>query len=160
MTLIVIKYCSAWSDRTLKTFSRLISLVLLKACCHNTMPYCQAYGCNTHTARIRKSIFKFPNPSKKPELFKQWRDAVCMEKFFDQNYMWSKDDVICQDHFTSECFAEDKLAKMLGYVSKTKRLMPDAVPSIFTYPLKPPKPRKKSQKRQRLAESKEVSTVR
>ena len=122
------------------------------------MPYCQAFDCSNHTSRVKKSMFWFPNHKKKPDLFKKWANAVSVKKFFDKNYEWSKDDVLCEDHFTSDCFAEDVRAKIMGYEPKKKQLKQGVVPNMFTHRPTALPPRTCSVKRQQTSLVHEVGS--
>ncbi|KAJ8028496.1 Histone deacetylase complex subunit SAP30L [Holothuria leucospilota] len=95
------------------------------------MPYCKAYGCTNHSGRVKKSMFKLPDPDRRPEIFKQWIDAINTDKFKVKPYVVNKHDVLCEDHFTPDCFEQNIRAKVMGFIPRGKRLKEDAVPSIF-----------------------------
>lgn len=67
------------------------------------MVYCQAFGCNNASGKkLGKSVHAVPNKAKRSELFGKWAAAIKVEKFLNVGYKYSRNDVICSDHFTEE----------------------------------------------------------
>lgn len=88
---------------------------------------CVAAGCsNTNADGV--SLFKFPKDDKLRAL---WIKQV---QRFRAEWTCTAYSVLCSEHFSDECFeVESKFAAEFG-MKKTRRLKPDAVPSIFTRP--------------------------
>lgn len=103
------------------------------------MPHCQAFGCSNHTGRDQKSFFRIPNPQTHLELCRKWLNALSVMKFDIRTFESSKDNVVCEDHFTEDCFEEDVKSKIMG-TKPRKILKDDAVPTVFSF-RPPPKPR-------------------
>ncbi|KAJ8050228.1 hypothetical protein HOLleu_03345 [Holothuria leucospilota] len=49
-----------------------------------------------------------------------------------RTFVSSKDLVVCEDHFTEDCFKEDLKSKLMG-TKPRKLLKDDAVPTIFSF---------------------------
>ncbi|KAJ8965754.1 hypothetical protein NQ314_003912 [Rhamnusium bicolor] len=82
--------------------------------------YCCAYGCtNEWTPSGNKKFHRFP--FKRPDILKQWIQAVHLQNFKPTGYT-----VICSDHFINEDYLESSLNRNL--------LKQNAVPSVFKYP--------------------------
>ena len=60
---------------------------------------CQAYDCLTRQG-YGKSLFCFPNPVKKKELYLTWLTNLSIEESFTSD----KHKLVCQDHFETSCF--------------------------------------------------------
>ncbi|KAJ8017464.1 hypothetical protein HOLleu_45111 [Holothuria leucospilota] len=60
-------------------------------------------------------------------------------KFDIRTFESSKDNVVCEDHFTEDCFKEDIKSKIMGTKAR-KILKDDAVATVFSF-RPPPKPR-------------------
>ena len=50
-----------------------------------------------------------------------------------KTYNFTQDKVVCEDHFHSDCFQIDKMAILLNYIPKSKKLVPGAVPTLFNH---------------------------
>ncbi|KAJ8050537.1 Zinc finger imprinted 3 [Holothuria leucospilota] len=101
------------------------------------MPQCQSFGCsNKRGAQTesgdRISFFAIPDPKKEPELCKKWLLAIGTDKFNPATYVYHQDRVVCETHFTKECFKEDMMATIMGTTPKRKKLKGGAVPTIFS----------------------------
>ena len=98
------------------------------------MVYCQAFGCRNRSDKHRdKSFHYIPDPKKKPELCKRWIVAIKTTKFDAKTYRFSKDNVICSDHFRDDDFESLLQSRLMTGTKIKPRLKPDAVPSIFSY---------------------------
>ena len=60
---------------------------------------CQAYGCLTRQG-YGKSLFCFPDPVKKKELYLTWLTNLSIEESFTSD----KHKLVCEDHFETSCF--------------------------------------------------------
>ena len=60
---------------------------------------CQAYGCLTRQG-YGKSLFCFPDPVKKKELYLTWLTNLSIEESFTSD----KHKLVCEDHFKTSCF--------------------------------------------------------
>jgi hypothetical protein len=60
---------------------------------------CQAYGCLTRQG-YGKSLFCFPDPVKKKELYLTWMTNLSIEESFTCN----EHKLVCEDHFETSCF--------------------------------------------------------
>jgi hypothetical protein len=60
---------------------------------------CQAYGCLTRQG-YDKSLFYFPDPVKKKELYLTWLTNLSIEESFTSD----KHKLVCEDHFETSCF--------------------------------------------------------
>ena len=101
------------------------------------MPSCLAYGCSNTSGRlgnVKKSFFRIPKPTNKAESLRaaRWLHNIGtgrdIKKFAFRGYQ-----VVCGDHFHPDCFERDLQAELLGYTPKAKKLLPGAVPTIFSY---------------------------
>jgi hypothetical protein len=59
---------------------------------------CQAYGCLNRQGYV-KSLFCFPDPVKKKELYLTWLTNLSIESFTS-----IKNKLVCEDHFETSCF--------------------------------------------------------
>ena len=50
-----------------------------------------------------------------------------------KHYNFTKDRVVCEDHFHPDCFKVDMKAKLLNYEPRSKTLVPGAIPTIFSH---------------------------
>ncbi|KAJ8051187.1 THAP domain-containing protein 3 [Holothuria leucospilota] len=97
----------------------------------------------------------FCNPrsnKKEPELCKKWLHAIGTDKFNPTTHVYHQDRVVCETHFTKECFEEDMIATIMGTTRKRKKLKPGAVPTIFSFrdgPKSRPATQKEIQTKQR-----------
>lgn len=85
---------------------------------------CQYKGCNNVKKDcVGKRFFCFPNPDKKPELFKQWiinTENLQILESTAKNYLHK---TVCEDHFKDSSFRNAKRVK----------LWPNAVPEPRPY---------------------------
>lgn len=105
------------------------------------MPECQAYGCKNKPHLCKgKSFFKIPDPSKGDaatrEQAAKWLHFIGTG-FTVDTFKFGSAKLVCEDHFTQECFTEDahiKMSKLLGTTPRySKVLVPGAVPTIFVH---------------------------
>ena len=92
------------------------------------MPHrCVAAGCSK-TSKDGVHLFHFPKDS---ELRKKWAAAVHRTRAgWAGPTSYSE---LCSDHFAPECFEPDKvLYESLGVGGKRPRLVPGAVPPVFS----------------------------
>ena len=130
-----------------------------------TMPMCQAWNCTTE----QKSGLVFgvvPNPNKDPGNKELYNRAAAWLHNIGTGYTvetldWGKTGrakVVCEEHFTEDCFYEDthiKQCKLLGLTPHyTKRLKIDAIPTIFKH-----KPDKTDPERAKRAEARVQAKV-
>lgn len=129
------------------------------------MPQCQAFGCSNKRGDVtadgdRISCFSIPDPKKEPGLCAKWLHAIGTDKFNPNTYVYHVDRVVCDQHFSKDCFEEDMMAKLMGTTPKRKKLVPGAVPTIFSFRKQlacRPKDRPNTAKRIQAKERKEVS---
>ena len=90
---------------------------------------CVAGGCsNTPSPGI--SLYKFP---KDPTLRRQWEKQVQRTR---AKWKATENSFLCSEHFTEDCFeVTATLASQFG-ISRKRRLVPAAVPTIFSVPTK------------------------
>ena len=92
---------------------------------------CLAEGCS-NVAGNKVSLFKLPKDEK---LRDQWIKQV---QRFRAEWTWTPYSVLCSEHFSEECFEPaSKLAAEFG-MQITRRLKPDAIPTIFSRPVTTP----------------------
>ena len=95
---------------------------------------CQASGCsNRRTDPGKKGFFAIPDPLKDRERCVKWLNNIGTDKFNIQTYVYHKSRVVCEEHFTPDCFKEDIMAKVMGYTPSKKLLKPGTVPTIFLH---------------------------
>ena len=125
-------------------------------------------GCDNKTGVHQISTFRIPNPFKftdhnsakfkqEKERAKKW--LVSLKRGFTlDTFHFTKDKIICEEHFEPQMFEEDVLAKLLGCTPSRKRLKPDAIPTLFPYRKEPTK-RYLSQQRFSKHEHDQVSSL-
>ena len=98
------------------------------------MPSCQAYGCSNTSGKTpgKRSYYHFPNPAREKECAERWLHNIGTGHTIN-NFKFTRDKVVCSEHFHPSCFEVDKKGKLLGYEPKRRNLKPGAVPSIFTH---------------------------
>ena len=106
------------------------------------MPRCQAVNCDHMTGVHKISFFIIPDPERfksDPEKYKLEKERVT--KWFHNigrgwklgSFQFSKDKVLCEEHFEPEMFETDVRASLMGYKPAKKRLTHKAVPTIFSH---------------------------
>ncbi|KAJ8050859.1 THAP domain-containing protein 1 [Holothuria leucospilota] len=70
------------------------------------MPHCQGFRCSNHTEKNKKSFFQIPNPETHAELCKKWLNAISVKKFDFKSFKSSRFNVVCEEHFTEDCFTQ------------------------------------------------------
>ncbi|PIK38322.1 hypothetical protein BSL78_24835 [Apostichopus japonicus] len=94
---------------------------------------CQAYGCSNRVSkRSQLGFFSIPDPRKEPQRCRIWLKKIGTDKFNLKTYTYSKNRVVCEEHFEPDCI-ENALATELGF-AKRKQLKPGSIPTIFTFP--------------------------
>ena len=104
-----------------------------KAIYWTTMPSCQAFNCTNESGRCKKSFFQIPNPDKNAEsrrMCKIWINNLKNGKLSLETFKASRNKVVCEDHFTPDCFERNLVAESLNFFPKKKRLCPNAVPTL------------------------------
>lgn len=104
------------------------------------MPQCQAFGCSnirgSHNEKGKRiAFFPIPDPAKSDEsyeLCRRWIRAIGTDKFDYKKYKFHRDRVVCEEHFTSDCFEDDMKARLMG-TEPQKKLKPGSVPTIFSF---------------------------
>lgn len=100
------------------------------------MPSCQAYGCGNTTGKTsashRISYYRIPHPSKEKNRAKRWLHNIGTGHNVN-SFKFTKDRVVCSDHFHENCFQRDLQAELLDYVPRKRNLKPGAIPTIFNY---------------------------
>ena len=116
-------------------WSRIIVQCYLEKIKHTVkMPSCLAFGCNNTSGRIKgKSFFKIPDPKKHRELCSRWLHNMGNSKWKINNFIPSKDRVLCSDHFNPSCFKRDLKAELCPLYQKKIALVEGAIPTIFTH---------------------------
>lgn len=100
------------------------------------MPKCQVYGCPNQPGacnRIdgkKRSFFMIPDGKKNPQLCRIWIQSLGPTKYQAETFRANKCRTVCEEHFTLDCFQEDKYAKILGYIPNRKLLKPGAYPTL------------------------------
>ncbi|XP_069047993.1 zinc finger protein 628-like isoform X2 [Lepisosteus oculatus] len=91
---------------------------------------CKALGCtNSRRKTVKKKFFCVPKPTN-PEravIVKKWLHNLGTGHTLD-TFPFGRNAVVCEDHFTPDCYERDLKAELLGCKPKT-RLKPDAVPT-------------------------------
>jgi hypothetical protein len=70
----------------------------------------QAYGCLTRQG-YGKSLFCFPDPVKKKELYLTWLTNLSIEESFTSD----KHKLVCEDHFETSCFEGNLMVILFIY---------------------------------------------
>lgn len=80
------------------------------------------------------SFFSIPNPKKSKENYQlcRWIHAIGTDKFDHKKYEYHRDRVVCEKHFTTECYVDDMQARLMGTEPK-KKLKPGSVPTVFSF---------------------------
>ena len=101
------------------------------------MPKCK--GCKNSTGRNKVTYYVIPNPHRyendkeKFEITKERANKWLrhLKGGYDTtNFPFSKNQVICEEHFEPSMFKDDIKAKIMGFPSR-KLLKDDAYPTIF-----------------------------
>ena len=101
------------------------------------MPSCAAYGCSNTTGKASsKKFFVIPKPKNEAESLRsaRWLHNIGTGHTVKE-FKFSKEKVVCEDHFHEKCFNKVK-EKMMSQIDSTKRyleLLPGAVPTIFNH---------------------------
>ncbi|XP_077983994.1 uncharacterized protein LOC144438722 isoform X1 [Glandiceps talaboti] len=94
------------------------------------MAVCQAIGCSNKIGRVPgKSFFKIPDAAKHNDLAKQWLCNIGVECSVS-NFKFSKNKVVCEDHFEPDCFQRDLRNELLNCPQKRKLLKEGAIPTL------------------------------
>lgn len=100
--------------------------------------FCVAAGCGS-THRDNVSLHEFPKENR-AEIRRLWINIVKTKRKDFTNT--SKYSVLCEKHFTPECYPmEYSIKKAMGLEVKKKCLLPDAVPTIHTVDTMPSRKR-------------------
>ena len=131
----------------------------------STMPYCLAFGCNSHSGRKtgeNVSFHSFPKGTENLDVARVWYArcgtdlGVSVDKFYPEQFNKSKM-FLCSKHFRSTDFANNAALNM-GF--RFRRLLkPGVTPTIFQWQSAPGKPncnRKLSVSRTKKKEKQEV----
>ena len=102
------------------------------------MPSCQAYGCSQTTGKSGKgkSFFKVPEPKNEKERARAEKWLSCIGAGHEvRTFKFSKDKVLCEDHFHIDCIKKNMMNEVLKLPTKgtRKELVEGAIPSIFFY---------------------------
>jgi hypothetical protein len=73
---------------------------------------CQAYGCSTRQG-YGKSLFCFPDPVKKKDLYLTWLANLSLEESFTS----TKNKLVCEDHFETSCFEGNLMVILFIFLS-------------------------------------------
>lgn len=98
------------------------------------MPACQALNCRNKQGQCKKSFFVIPNPAKddaSKQRCKQWLTNLRNRKLRFENYVFNARKLVCEDHFTPDCFDRNPVAESLNFLPRCKKLKPDAVPTLI-----------------------------
>lgn len=98
------------------------------------MPSCQAYQCANTSGKTseKRSYYRFPNPILEKDRAEKWLYNIGTGHSVNK-FKFSRDKVVCSDHFHQSCFAIDKIAATLGHEAKRKNLKSGSIPTIFRY---------------------------
>jgi hypothetical protein len=98
---------------------------------------CLAKGCVLRTGTVETkgvSFFQFPNPKTRRDLAQRWIENCGIKCDIDK-FTLGTNGLICEKHFTIDCFTEDnhiKINKALGKRPRYEKVLKiDAVPTIF-----------------------------
>lgn len=100
------------------------------------MPQCQAIFCQNKTGNCKKSFFQIPDPTKSAEhtkLCRKWLENLKNGKLNIETFKAHRKFVVCEDHFTKECFDgiySNSVASSLSFLHKRKSLKKNAVPTL------------------------------
>ncbi|XP_071846115.1 uncharacterized protein [Apostichopus japonicus] len=131
------------------------------------MPKCQVYGCPNQPGACnsidgkKRSFFMIPDGQKNPQLCSIWIRSLGPTKYHPNTFRSNKCRTVCEEHFTPDCFQEDKYAKLLGYIPNRKLLKPGAYPTLVgekAYATRLKRLHAKERKRQEL-EAKQLATT-
>lgn len=98
------------------------------------MPACQAFNCTNKQGECSKSFFVIPNPAKdaaSKRRCKQWITNLKNGKLCFETYVYNTKKLVCEDHFTPDCFERNLVAESLNFFPRCKKLKPDAVPTLI-----------------------------
>ncbi|XP_056282804.1 THAP domain-containing protein 1-like [Pseudoliparis swirei] len=98
------------------------------------MAQCKAFGClNNKRTHKTKKFFCVPKPitEEKKVLAKKWLHNLGTGHIL-KTFTFSRNSVVCEDHFDPDCYERNMQAEIMGYQGRT-RLKPDAVPTIFVH---------------------------
>lgn len=98
------------------------------------MPACQAINCSNKQGECKKSFFVIPNPARddtSKQRCKQWLTNLRNRKLRFENYVFNARKLVCEDHFTPDCFDRNHVAESLNFLPRCKKLKPDAVPTLI-----------------------------
>lgn len=98
------------------------------------MPACQAFNCTNKQGECSKSFFVIPNPAKdaaSKRRCKQWITNLKNGKLCFETYVYNTKKLVCEDHFTLDCFERNLVAESLNFFPRCKKLKPDAVPTLI-----------------------------
>ncbi|XP_038069325.1 uncharacterized protein LOC119738492 [Patiria miniata] len=97
------------------------------------MAKCQVPECFNRRDKDKgkKSFFRIPDPAKGyRDLAQRWLTNIGSGRQVE-GFVFSKNKLVCEDHFEVTCFREDLQARVLGYRPARKKLKPGSVPTIF-----------------------------
>lgn len=75
-----------------------------------------------------------PNPAKdaaSKRRCKQWITNLKNGKLCFETYVFNTKKLVCEDHFTPDCFERNHVAESLNFFPRCKKLKPDAVPTLI-----------------------------
>ena len=50
-----------------------------------------------------------------------------------ETYVFNTKKLVCEDHFTPDCFERNHVAESLNFFQRCKKLKPDAVPTLIIH---------------------------
>ncbi|XP_070543660.1 uncharacterized protein [Ptychodera flava] len=99
------------------------------------MAECQVPSCKNKVGKASgKSFFQIPDPTKSTsniQLAEKWLENIGV-KHSASTFKFSRNKVVCEDHFHQDCFQRNLQAELLNYKPKRKLLKVGAVPTIFS----------------------------
>ena len=71
------------------------------------MPSCLAYRCSNTTGKVKdKHFYRFPDPNKEKLRAVRWLPNMGNSKYTINNFVASRNKVLCEDHFHPNCIAD------------------------------------------------------
>ena len=97
---------------------------------------CLAVGCTSFTGKKnveKKSFYRIPNPLNEYKRAARWMHNMANSSLDINNFVATKDKVVCSDHFHTDCFKRDLKYELMPTYKQKRDLVSGAVPTIFKH---------------------------